>query len=821
MASKIPSEGFRTVPTVAASGARPPERRAIEAAYRLPEPSCVPPLIEEARAGPATAPRIASLARELVGKVRSERAHGFGVEALMKEFSLSSREGVALMCLAEALLRIPDRQTRDLLIRDKISGGDWGAHIGASPSWFVNASAWGLLITGKLAATHSERGMVSALGRAVARGGEPVIRQAMDLAMRLLGRQFVTGQTIEEALHHARPLEARGFLYSYDMLGEAAVTEADAARYLSAYKHAIAAIGAATTGASVYGSAGISVKLSALHPRYSYMQTDRVWGELYPRLRELAILSSRQGIGFNIDAEEANRLDLSLDLLEALAEEEALGGWQGLGFVVQAYQKRAPFVIDYLISLAARSRRRLMVRLVKGAYWDSEIKQAQVDGLEGYPVYTRKAYTDVCYLACAKRLLARRDAVFPQFATHNAHTLSAVLHFAGPDFAPGDYEFQCLHGMGETLYGHLAGDAKLVRPCRIYAPVGTHETLLAYLVRRLLENGANSSFVHRLADSAIPVEELIADPVEEAARFAGAPHPGICLPADLFGAERENSKGLDFSSAAARGTLEHAIEASRALRYEAAPLLASDAEPATIHQPAINPANLMEIVGYAADSTQKDIDAAMASAASAAARWAGTPASARAAILDRCSGLFENATDHLCALIVREAGRTMPNAVSEVREAVDFCRYYAAQARALTPAHEALGPAVCISPWNFPLAIFTGQIAAALAAGNPVLAKPAEQTPLAAAEAVKLFHKAGITRDVLQLLPGPGSAGAALTAHPGIAGVMFTGSTEVARLIAASLAGRLGADGAPIPLIAETGGQNALIVTVPRSPSKS
>ncbi len=789
------------------SGEALASRAAIAAAYRTPEPGCVPSLIEEARLDPLISTKTTRLAAKLVAKVRSARAHVFGVDALMKEFSLSSPEGVALMCLAESLLRIPDMQTRDLLIRDKLSRGDWGAHVGASPSWFVNASAWGLLITGKLVATHSEPGMAASLTRALARGGEPVIRQAMDLAMRLLGRQFVTGQTIEEALQHARPFEARGFFYSFDMLGEAAVTAADAERYAASYAHAIAAIGASHASSSVYDAPGISVKLSALHPRYSYTQEARVWDELYPRLLNLARLASRCGIGFNIDAEEAERLELSIDLMEALAAAPALGNWQGLGFVVQAYQKRAPFVIGHLISLAARTKRRLMIRLVKGAYWDSEIKRAQVDGLSGYPVFTHKAYTDVCYLACAKRLLSRRDLVFPQFATHNAHTLSAVYHLAGPDFKAGDYEFQCLHGMGETLYAHVAGARNLNRPCRIYAPVGTHDTLLAYLVRRLLENGANTSFVHQLADVNTPIADLTADPVEEAAKYGGAPHPAIVLPQDLFGAERRNSKGLDLSDGQARGKLERAISASREIRYEAAPVLASSPEQRGTRRPILNPANRADIVGAAADAGPSDIEAAMAAAAEAATGWARTPAGERAAILERAADLLEQSMERLCALIVREAGRTMGNAISEVREAADFCRYYAAQARLLDASHEPLGPAVCISPWNFPLAIFTGQIAAALAAGNSVLAKPAEQTPLIAAEAVRLLHQAGIPGGVLQLLPGAGEVGAALVADPGTQAVLFTGSTEVARHIQRALAGR-----GNIPFAAETGGQNAMIV---------
>ncbi|MGO9986776.1 MAG: bifunctional proline dehydrogenase/L-glutamate gamma-semialdehyde dehydrogenase PutA, partial [Rhodomicrobium sp.] len=644
--TSIPDKPLSSAGSIASS----PSRAAISAAYRTPEPDCVPPLTVEARIAPEMAASVATLAAKLVAQVRGARSHAFGVDALMQEFSLSSPEGVALMCLAESLLRIPDRQTRDLLIRDKLSHGDWGAHVGASPSWFVNASAWGLLITGKLTATHSEPGMAASLTRALARGGEPIIRTAMDLAMRMLGRQFVTGQTIEEALEHARPFEARGFLYSFDMLGEAAVTASDAKRYMASYEHAIEAIGAARRGGSVYESPGISVKLSALHPRYTFTQMDRVRSELYSGLRSLALRASRHGIGFNIDAEEADRLEPSLDLLESLAADSALGDWQGLGFVVQAYQKRAPFVIDYLLSLAERTKRRLMIRLVKGAYWDSEIKRAQIDGLAGYPVYTRKAYTDVCYLACAKRLLARRDLVFPQFATHNAHTLSAVCHHAGPDFKSGDYEFQCLHGMGETLYGHVVGPANLNRPCRIYAPVGTHETLLAYLVRRLLENGANTSFVHQLAGENTPIGDLIADPVEEAAKYGGAPHPAIVLPAQLFGAERENSEGLDLSDAATLGRLDRAIAASRSVRHEAGPLLASPRQGCARPGRRSNPANPWDIVGYAVDPSPGDIEAAMAAAAGASASWAGTGSSQRAVLLDRCAGLLEQSMERLCAL---------------------------------------------------------------------------------------------------------------------------------------------------------------------------
>ncbi len=616
-------------------------REAIRAAYRTPEPVCVPPLAEEARLDPAMAAKVESLAHRLVSRLRAERGSAFGVEALMKEFSLSTPEGVALMCLAESLLRIPDSETRDRLIRDKISHGDWRSHAGASPSFFVNASAWGLLITGRLVATSSEHGMTAALARAAARGGEPLIRKAMDMAMRLLGRQFVTGQTIEEALENARPFEARGFLYSFDMLGEAALTEEDAGTYMASYERAIGAIGVASDEPSIYEAPGISVKLSALHPRYSYTQMDRVRNELYPRLRKLALLSIDQGIGFNIDAEEADRLEPSLDLFEALANDSALGRWQGLGFVVQAYQKRAPFVIDYLIRLAERTKRRLMIRLVKGAYWDSEIKRAQVDGLAGYPVFTQKSYTDVCYLACAKRLLARRDVVFPQFATHNAQTLSAIYHMAGPDFEIGHYEFQCLHGMGEALYGQIVGEKNLGRPCRIYAPVGGHETLLAYLVRRLLENGANTSFVHQLVDDKIPIEELIADPVAEAGRLGGAPHPLIVLPGDLFGAERKNSKGLDLSDIGPRSRLERAIGESQEKTYDAGPILAAPAQESHEKRAIRNPSQPGDIAGHAAALALNDIETAMASAAAASARWAKTSASERAALLERGADLLE------------------------------------------------------------------------------------------------------------------------------------------------------------------------------------
>ncbi len=796
-------------------------RAGITAANRLPEPECVPALVAQARLASAVAAAAQALARKLVSALRAAGSRG-GVEALIQEFSLSSQEGVALMCLAEALLRIPDTATRDALIRDKIGGGDWSAHVSNAPSLFVNAATWGLMITGKLVATSSEATLGSALTRLIAKGGEPLIRRGVDLGMRLMGEQFVSGETIEEALANGRRREARGFRHSYDMLGEAAATAEDAQRYYAAYEHAIHAIGKAASGRGLYDGAGISIKLSALHPRYSRAQRNRVLAELLPRLSALTLLARGYDIGFNIDAEEADRLDLSLDLLEALCFDAALQGWNGIGFVVQAYQKRAPLVLDHLIDLARRSRHRLMVRLVKGAYWDTEIKRAQVEGLADYPVYTRKIYTDVSYLACAKKLLAETGAIYPQFATHNALTLASIYHLAGPTYHAGQYEFQCLHGMGEPLYDQVVGslaEGKLDRPCRIYAPVGTHQTLLAYLVRRLLENGANTSFVNRIADPAVGIDELIADPVTAAELIVpiGAPHPGIVLPSALYAGERVNSTGLDLSNEATLAALAKDVSESAAQIWTAGPdgaIVGDDREP----QQVFNPADPRDRVGTLIEATESDVAEALERAVRAAPAWQSTPVIERAACLDRAAALLEQRMTSLIGLAVRESGKSIPNAVGEVREAVDFLRYYAAAVRRDfdNATHLPLGPIACISPWNFPLAIFLGQVSAALAAGNPVLAKPAEQTPLIAAEAVRTLHRAGVPRDVVQLLPGRGeTVGAALVADPRTRGVLFTGSTDVARSIARTLAQRVGKQGdsvRPIRLIAETGGQNVMIV---------
>lgn len=795
-------------------------RSAITSAYRRAEPECLPMLIALAEPG-AQKPQITELARKLVQALRTKRL-GSGVDGLIHEYSLSSQEGVALMCLAEALLRIPDKATRDALIRDKISKGDWQSHM-SSGSLFVNAATWGLMITGKLVATNSERGMSSALTRMISKGGEPLVRKGVDRAMRLMGEHFVCGETIAKALANGRAWVNKGFTYSYDMLGEAAMTDQDALKYYAAYEQAIHAIGKNAAGLGIYQGPGISIKLSALHARYSRAQYDRVITELYPRLLQLTRLARQYDIGLNIDAEEADRLEISLDLLETLCHEPQLAGWDGIGFVVQAYQKRAPFVLDYLIDLGRRTNHRLMVRLVKGAYWDSEIKRAQVDGLEGYPVYTRKVYTDVSYLACARKLLAAPDAIFPQFATHNAHTVAAIYHMAGANYYAGQYEFQCLHGMGEPLYDEVVGAVsagKLARPCRIYAPVGSHETLLAYLVRRLLENGANSSFVNQITDENVSIDQLIADPVAQSMAIEplGAAHPFLALPTKLYeqqGEQRQNSQGLDLSNEHRLASLSAGLLASTARTWTAVPASYPQTELAADRAlDVLNPADHRDVVGQVVFANQDEIQLALTRAEHAAPIWAATPATERAQCLNRAANLLEAHTSELIALAVREAGKSYANAVAEIREAVDFLRYYALQVEQSFEAdtHRPLGPVLCISPWNFPLAIFLGQVAAALAAGNVVVAKPAEQTTLIAQQAMHYLHKAGVPAEVVQLVPGAGDVGAALVNDRRIQGVMFTGSTEVAKRIAAELATRVNKAGQPIPLVAETGGLNAMVV---------
>ncbi len=807
--------------------AAPLLRQAITAAWRMPEPDIVKLVLEDARAPQAVSAQIQALAVRIADTLRTRRAASGRagiVQNLLQQYALSSQEGIALMCLAEALLRIPDAATRDTLIRDKIAQGQWHAHLGKSPSLFVNAATWGMLITGKLVSTHSESGLSAAIGRLVSMGGEPLIRKGVDMAMRMMGEQFVTGEDIAEALQNTCAREKEGFRYSFDMLGEAALTVHDAHRYLRDYENAIHAIGKASAGRGIYNGPGISIKLSALHPRYSRAQYDRVLGELYPVLVRLCALAKRYDIGLNIDAEEADRLEISLDLREKLSFEPQLQGWNGLGFVVQAYQKRCPFVLDHVIDLARRSRRRLMIRLVKGAYWDSEIKRAQMDGQSDYPVYTRKPYTDAAYIACARKLLAAPEEIYPQFATHNAQTLASIYQLADPQrYTPLQYEFQCLHGMGEPLYEQVVGDpaqGKLGRSCRIYAPVGTHETLLAYLVRRLLENGANTSFVNQVADQAIAIEKLVRDPVDVIEEYAqtegqiGLPHPLIPLPRNLYGDARQNSRGIDLTNEAQLHSLAESFAAASRESWDAGSLLAQD-RPASEMTPVMNPADSSDKVGCIRDATADDVELALRCAAEGAPRWAATAAAERARLLEAAANRLEGDMPRLMSLLIREAGKTASNAVAEVREAIDFLRYYACEVRDHfdNATHVPLGPVVCISPWNFPLAIFVGQISSALAAGNVVLAKPAEQTPLIAAEAVRALWAAGVPRFAIQLLPGPGSVvGAKLVADQRVQGVLFTGSTEVARVLQGSLAGRLSASGRAIPLIAETGGQNTMIV---------
>jgi RHH-type proline utilization regulon transcriptional repressor/proline dehydrogenase/delta 1-pyrroline-5-carboxylate dehydrogenase len=795
-------------------------RRAIAQAYRADEGDCVEALLSQAALDPEADKRIAARARKLVVAVRQGRQGAGGIDAFLQEYELSSQEGVVLMCLAEALLRIPDSETADRLIRDKLGDADWEKHLGHSDSLFVNASTWGLMLTGRVVRLDPglKGGAASVVGKLFAQSGEPVIRRAMIQAMRILGRQFVMGRTIKEALARARPAEAKGYRHSFDMLGEAARCAADADAYFEAYRAAIEAIGghAGAKDGDLMTKPSISVKLSALHPRYEYGQGRPLVDALAGRLLDLARRAKAHGIGLSVDAEEADRLDPSLDIFEAVYRDPALDGWDGFGMVVQAYLKRAPMVIDWLAVLAKQGGRRVPVRLVKGAYWDSEIKRAQEQGLDGYPVFTRKLASDVSYIACARRLFDGAGAFYPQFATHNAQTLAVVLELAGER---RDFEFQRLHGMGEALYGEVVGQETLGPACRIYAPVGSHESLLPYLVRRLLENGANSSFVNRITDEALPVEEIAADPVARLGDIDHKPHPRILLPASLYGAARVNSRGIDLSD---RSRLEPLAQAmSEALDK---PLTAGDGG-AGVPRPIHDPADRRRLIGHVVEADTEAVDAALDRACNAAPGWAAMAAGERADCLDRAADLIEETVAEALAIAVREAGKTIPDALAEVREAVDFCRYYASRARAdFAGAATLTGPTgesnrlslhgrgvfVCISPWNFPLAIFMGQVTAALVAGNAVIAKPAEQTPLMAAYAVRLLHRARVPQDVLVLLPGDGAlVGARLVSDPRIAGVAFTGSTETAWAINRALAAR---EGPIIPLIAETGGQNAMIV---------
>ncbi|AXY56515.1 trifunctional transcriptional regulator/proline dehydrogenase/L-glutamate gamma-semialdehyde dehydrogenase [Acinetobacter chinensis] len=801
----------------------------INTAWRRAEPECVENLLEHSQIPDELNDQIHNTAFNLAHTLR-ERKSSSGkagiVQGLLQEFALSSQEGIALMCLAEALLRIPDAATRDLLIKDKINQGNWKEHIGQSSLMFVNAAAWGLMLTGKLMETPKQNSLSGMLTSLLARSGRGVIRKAVDVAMRMMGEQFVTGETIQEALKHAEPLEDKGFRYSYDMLGEAALTEHDAERYYEDYTNAIHAIGKASAEKDVYDGPGISIKLSALHPRYQRAQIGRVHNELYGKILQLAQLAKQYNIGLNIDAEESERLEISLELLERLCFEPSLNDWKGIGFVIQAYQKRCFYVVDYIIDLAKRSEKRLMIRLVKGAYWDSEIKKAQMDGMTDYPVFTRKVHTDLSYIACAKKLLAAPDQIYPQFATHNAQTLATIYQLADPaQYYTGQYEFQCLHGMGEPLYEQVVGnrsDNKLGVPCRIYAPVGNHETLLAYLVRRLLENGANTSFVNRIADKTIEIDDLIENPyitITETAQkeqITGQKHPAIPLPVELYGDVRKNSAGFDLANDLDLSVLNQTAVQLAQHQWHATPmgknLTVTDGSTAN---KILNPSSHQDVVGSVQEATAEQVDQALENAVLAQQNWSELSKNKRADCLLKAADLMESRLQELMILLSRESGKTYSNAIAEVREAVDFLRYYAAQVIDLSDdcVLQPLGTVLCISPWNFPLAIFTGQIAAALVAGNTVIAKPAEQTPLIASVAVQMLWQAGVPEDVIQLLPGRGeTVGAQLSADARIQGIMFTGSTEVAVILNKTLAARISADGQPVPLIAETGGQNAMIV---------
>lgn len=766
---------------------------------------------------------IESRAADLIQKVRTRRLSQGGLDAFLAQYDLSSTEGITLMCLAEALLRVPDKATMDELIKDKITRGNWEDHLKKSDSLFVNAATWSLMLTGKILdpEQYSESKLKKSLSIFLNKSSKATIRSAMKQAMRILGQQFVTGETIDEALKRAKENEANGYRYSYDMLGEAAYTDKDALHYHASYESAIHAIGKAAQQSGFIQGPGISIKLSALHPRYELSKRSRVLQELLPRTKQLCVLAKQYNISLTIDAEESDRLELSLELLKHLAEDPDLDHWDGLGLAVQAYQRRAYDVIDFLVQLAQKTKRRFMVRLVKGAYWDSEIKRSQINGLTSYPVFTRKLYTDISYLACAKKILSHTTEIYPMFATHNAYTLSAVMTLAG-DYR--DFEFQCLHGMGSSLYDHVVGENNLDVPCRIYAPVGTHKNLLAYLVRRLLENGANSSFVNRILDETQPIQTLIENPIQKAYQLELLPHPHIPKPLFLYGASRMNSLGFDLSDQTTLVRLQETFAKLSQKELHAKPLIAKLSHYSGELEDITNPAT-GEIMGSIQNTTPAEAEQALLNAENAFEEWSLTSAQYRATCLNRLADLLEKNSAELLSLTIREAGKTLSNAVGELREAIDFCRYYAQESVRLMSAPTVLsGPTgeknslalhgrgvfICISPWNFPLAIFLGQITAALAAGNTVIAKPAEQTPLLAYRAVQLLHEAGVPNDVIQYCPGPGETiGSQLTQSHKIAGVIFTGSNQTAKLISQTLTKH---QGPIVPLIAETGGQNCMIV---------
>lgn len=793
--------------------------------YLTDEQLLVRELVDAVDPGDAGRAKILKTAAQLVRTVRKNTAKDGGIEAFLQQYDLSSEEGILLMCIAEALLRIPDADTADKLIADKITSARWEDHLGVSDSLFVNASTWGLMLTGQLLQVDesAKSNPGSVLQKIASRAGEPVVRTAMRQAMKIMGHQFVMGRTISEALKRSVKKTNKDYRYSFDMLGEAALTDTDAGHYYDSYQSAIVSIGDAPQNghADIFAAPNISVKLSALHPRYEFTHERRVLKELVPKVTALALQAKSSGIGLTIDAEEADRLELSLDIFAAVFRDSALKGWDGFGLALQTYQRRARTALRFVQDLAADRGRKIPVRLVKGAYWDTEIKHAQELGLQSYPVFTRKVHTDVSYLACARQALDAEALIYPQFATHNAHTLASVLHYAGSN---RNFEFQRLHGMGEELYSEVVDEDKFNRPCRVYAPVGSHEDLLPYLVRRLLENGANTSFVNRIVDESIKVEDIVADPIAATREHDCTAHPKIAAPADIFGDSRRNSVGVNLPDRIVRQALLKDLEMHASTQWHAAPIVAGKVGSGDTVA-SLNPANTAEVVGVCQVASEADVDTALQHACQGQAAWDRTPARERALILNKAADLFEEHSAELMAMCIKEAGKTLADAISELREAVDFLRYYAAQAIALFGEVEVMpGPTgerntyglrgrglfVCISPWNFPLAIFTGQISAALAAGNAVIAKPAEQTPLVAFRAVQLLLEAGVPADVLHFLPGDGATiGGRAVADARVGGVAFTGSTETAKRINQAMAHRDGPIGV---LIAETGGQNAMFV---------
>ncbi len=773
-------------------------RREIRSLHLADEQEVLSRLVSDYGLAGEEAAHISGRAASLVTKIRETATPGL-MDVFLAEYGLSTDEGVSLMCLAEALLRVPDAPTVDDLIEDKIASSSWGAHLGNSSSPLVNASTWALMLTGKVLKQPETTSLADTLRGAVKRLGEPIIRTAVKRAMKEMGHQFVLGQTITEAVKRARTNEQKGYTYSYDMLGEAALTAKDAAGFLDSYADAIETLAKNLEHSVPRDNPGISIKLSALHPRYEVSQRSRVMNELVPRVKKLALLAKNAGIGLNIDAEEADRLDLSLDVIEAVIRSPEFSGWSGFGVVVQAYGKRAPAVIDWLYALAEELDRTFMVRLVKGAYWDSEIKQAQVDGAENFPVFTHKSATDVAYICCARKLLEYSGRIYPQFATHNAHTVCAILEMAKDSQS---YEFQRLHGMGEALH-QLVQDHENAR-CRIYAPVGAHRDLLAYLVRRLLENGANSSFVNQMIDKDISSQIIASDPFAALQKIGSAQNTAVVRPSNLFMPERVNSKGWDLRNQTDLNAFHAARDRFKSHQWVVTPAIAGDVRAAEAMD-VCSPSNPSEIVGFVSHATPEQVETALESARS----WAAVSPQERSDTLNRAADLYEKNAGEIFAVLSREAGKSGPDAVAEIREAVDFLRYYASEAVRLGSFKER-GVVSCISPWNFPLAIFTGQVAAALAAGNGVLAKPAEPAPIIASIGVRLLHEAGVPSSALQLVPGRGSVvGAKITTDPRVNGICFTGSTGVAQRISRDSAATLEPDAT---FIAETGGLNAMIV---------